>query len=143
MGSASVLVYVMWDDIKTLLAGQTADIASRSLSDHEIRENASVFAKAIVQQVLQDPEVFKAATVFLDHLVRNEQTTALLTHLVVDTLKSPGTLKQVQVLLIDLINDPITQRKLIDLLIVRAVFHFASRGSGCHIGCCRPPYNSL
>lgn len=85
----SILLYIFGDDLMSLLFRKSANVASATLSDHEVKKNAQLFTKGLVSEILQDPQTTNNAIEFLVNLSKDEATSAAIVKIILESLKSP------------------------------------------------------
>jgi hypothetical protein len=84
--------------------------------DGDVQQTASVFAKAIVQQVLTDEEVSRSVSAFLRGLLETPALREATLVFLAETLQSEETKKQLQEALLRVLSDPSIRAMAIDLV---------------------------
>ncbi|XP_004349362.1 hypothetical protein CAOG_02612 [Capsaspora owczarzaki ATCC 30864] len=111
LGLLASAVYYYREHIRTNVAEEVADVASRSLSGENVKSKAEEVSKLVVGQVLTDPNTLALATTFVQ-----------------DLIAQPHMQQAVLSMLVAVINDPFAKAKLLEL--VQAVFaEFAAQES--------------
>ena len=113
------LTYLLWPDIKKQTTSEVSDVAAAILQDLDVQTQASVLAKAVVSQVLNDPAIASRSSAFVHHLVTSQETQAMLLSVVRDVLRQPATRAEVQGVVDHsaswLMSDPATRGRLLAL----------------------------
>jgi hypothetical protein len=134
--SVTGATFIFWPQIKSYFVSETSDVASQLLSAKDVQEKASIFAKAVLNETLNDPVIFHEANRFIKQLLTAPETRELTMALISSTLqdpatkaelqrttndllswlmKDPGIREQLVALAVWLLIQPDTQRNLIDL----------------------------
>lgn len=95
LGGAS-LAYVLWPDIKRQSAEEASEVVTSVLQAEDVQLRASLLAKEVVAQVLNDPGVSALSSSFVQDLVNSPETQALLLRVVSGVLREPNTRREVQ-----------------------------------------------
>jgi len=114
-------LYFTWPQLKRLFVTETSDVATQLLSGKELQQQASVFAKAVLHETLNDPLIFKEATSFVHTLLTSEATQATIQAVIANTMRDPATKAELQRasdgLVKWLLADPAIRAQLIELLV--------------------------
>eukprot|EP00698_Gefionella_okellyi_P023423 TRINITY_DN8004_c0_g1_i1.p1 TRINITY_DN8004_c0_g1~~TRINITY_DN8004_c0_g1_i1.p1 ORF type:complete len:302 (-),score=51.37 TRINITY_DN8004_c0_g1_i1:8-913(-) len=98
LGCAGSLGFFFRENIKAYFGEQGADVATRTIADPRLKQEAQQLSAVLIQQILSDPRMLQAAITFLQQLTMQEATKTML----VSLLKAVA-------------NDPYAQQQLIYL----------------------------
>lgn len=115
-----VLLYVFGDELRKMLSAQTADLAKETLENQELRVQTQQLAMAVVQTILNDPEVTAMAASFLREASTAPETQVALLDLVVHVLQHPQSLDELTTIARQLVArlsaDAAVQQQLVGLV---------------------------
>ncbi len=98
------VAFFLGDYLKDEIADHTAEVATKSISNPELAKQSEAVAKQVVSSVLTDAATLEQVQKFLLHLFGQEYTVELLVALVLQVLRDPGTLDEVQKLSQGVVN---------------------------------------
>jgi len=94
-------LFILWigsvfgDDIKKSLIDSTSSIATETLENESLKVQTQELASAVVQTVLNDPEVTSKASNFLQNAAQTPETQKALLDLTLHVLQHPDTIVEV------------------------------------------------
>lgn len=115
-----VLVFIFGGEIRKMVSAQTADLAKETLENESLQVQTQQLAMAVVQTILNDPQVTSLAASFLKEASTAEETQLALLELVTHVLQHPQSLQELSNISIQLIEflsaQPHVQQQLARLL---------------------------
>lgn len=115
-----VMVFVFGGEIRKMVSAQTADLAKETLENESLQVQTQQLAMAVVQTILNDPQVTSLAASFLKEASTAEETQLALLELVTHVLQHPQSLQELSNISIQLIeilsSQPYVQQQLVRLL---------------------------
>ncbi|RDD44566.1 hypothetical protein TrispH2_003718 [Trichoplax sp. H2] len=113
-------VYIFREYIRENMADEVADVASRSLSDVQVVNQANIISKTLIQDILNDEQTQNAAIKFITQLAEQQETKIALQRLLIYVINDPHTLQQLTILskkvLDQLMQDEVTKNKLLSYM---------------------------
>ena len=100
----SVVVYAFGSEIKQFFFKTTAGIAAGTLENEKLKVQTQELATAVIQTVLNDQEVTSHAAKFLREAAGAQETQEALLRLTEHVLKHPDTIKEVVILVQQVVN---------------------------------------
>ena len=101
----AVILIVFKEPLKADTAAQTADVASRVVSDRKVQEEVSELSKGVVNRILQDDTSVDQIVVLLQKLVKQESTQTTLSELLKNLFLDPHTKANAQKFVVEILHD--------------------------------------
>jgi len=92
---AGFVIYIFREPLRENVADEVADVASRSLADENVIQKANEVTRAVLQDVLHDPEITKLASAFVMHVLHRDDVRAAAIQLTQHVLSDPSTLNKI------------------------------------------------
>lgn len=89
------VIYIFREPLRENVADEVADVASRSLADENVIHKANEVTRAVLQDILHDPEITKLAGAFVMHVLHREDVKSAAIQLTQHVLNDPSTLKKI------------------------------------------------
>ncbi|KAJ7376497.1 hypothetical protein OS493_034233 [Desmophyllum pertusum] len=92
---AGLVIYVFREPLRENVADEVADVASRSLTDENVILKANEVTRAVLQDVLHDPEITKLTSAFVMQVLNRDDVRAAAIQLTQHVLSDPSTLEKI------------------------------------------------
>lgn len=89
------VIYIFREPLRENVADEVAVVASRSLADENVIHKANEVTRAVLQDILHDPEITKLAGAFVMHVLHREDVKSAAIQLTQHVLNDPSTLKKI------------------------------------------------
>ncbi|XP_068682267.1 uncharacterized protein [Montipora foliosa] len=132
---AGFMIYVFREPLRENVADEVADVASRSLADQNVIQKADEVTRAVLQDVLHDPEITKLASTFVMEVLNRDDVRAAAIQLTQHVLSDPTTLGRISELAKSTLSDLLTNQETRVLLLsyVKALILDQSTKDACKV----------
>lgn len=133
--AVGLAVYMFREPLKENVADEIADVASRSLADESVVNNVNEMTKAVLQDIVNNPETAKLASSFVTSVLNREDVRQAAVALAYHILGDPGTQERINKIAIQtfsgLLQDERTRNNILEL--VKLLILDASTKASCQI----------
>lgn len=117
MAAIGIVIWVYRQETKEAVATELSDVASRSLGDQRMQQQAQLVTIQTLQALLEHEETIQRSVAFLSAVSESPQTRAALIELLVDALKSRPVINEALELVLWVLNDERARDNVASLLL--------------------------